>query len=264
MNKNIFRGAGLLGLALLSVSCIFLGDDPWGGLSGGSTVQEFLRTVPLAPKSGLSVLHLDGDIEIRGWDRNEAEIAVESDRWVGRRGVFGGRVGRPRIDVQTGPDGALTVRTIWEGDERNVYPVHYYISVPRSIDLRDIRTGRGSILIADLYGRAGLQIQSGDLKIENYSGSLKAQVWRGRIEAEILDLRPEDDVQLTARDGDVTVWLEAGAGVRIEAEASGGVSSEFDLRQKLPTGKVTAAIGSGGAPLALKALNGRIALKIAH
>lgn len=263
MNAKIIRAAAFLGVLLLGQACIFLWDDPWSGL-GGATVQEFHKTVPLAAKSGLSVLHLDGDIEIRGWDREEAEILVESDRGAGRRGPFGARSGRPRIETETGPAGELILRTAWDGDERNVYPVHYFISVPRSIDLRDIRTGRGSVLIADLFGRASIQIQSGDLKVENFSGSLKAQVWRGRIEAEMLDLRGEDEVDLTARAGDLTLYLEAGASARLEAEASAGVSSEFNLGRPDLSRKVAATIGSGGPIVRLNALNGRISLKSAH
>jgi hypothetical protein len=263
MTAKILRAAALLGILIPLTACVFLWDDPWSE-PGGSTVQIFQKTVPLAAKSGLSVLHLDGDIEIRGWDRNEAEIVVEADRWIGRRGPFGARSGRPRVETETGPDGGLILRTVWEGDERNVTPVNYYISVPRSIDLRDIRTGRGSVLIADLYGRAVVQIQSGDLKVENYSGSLKAQVWRGRIEAEMLDLRGEDETDLTARAGDLTLYLEAGAAVRIEAEASDGVSSEFDLHQAPLAKKIAASLGAGGPLIRLKALAGRIALKTAR
>jgi hypothetical protein len=102
------------------------------------------------------------------------------------------------------------------------------------------------------------------LKVENYSGSLKAQVWRGRIEAEVLDLRSEDEVQLTARAGDLTLYLEKGVSAKIEAEASAWVTSEFDLGTAPPANKVSAVLGSGGAILTLKALNGRIALKTAH
>ncbi len=263
MSDRIIRAAALLGLLLLGSACVFLWDDPWGDL-GGSTVQEFHKTIPLAPKSGLSLFNLDGNIEIRGWDRTEAEIVVESDRWSGRRGLFGERSGRPRIETETGPDGDLVLRTAWDGDKRNVYPVHFYLNVPRSIDLRDIRTGRGSVLIADLYGRTSVQIQNGDLKVENFSGSLKAQVWSGRIEAELLDLRAEDETDLTTRAGDLTVYLEEGASVRIEAEASAGVSGDFNLGQPQPARKVSAVVGSGGSVLRLRALSGRIALKSAH
>jgi len=262
MSAKLIRAAAFLGVLLLGQACVFLWDDPWNGL-GGTTVQEYHKTIPLAAKSGLSVLHLDGDIEIRGWDRDEAEILVESDGGTGRRGPFGGRSGRPRIETESGPDGGLILRTAWDGDERNVYPVHYYINVPRSIDLRDIRTGRGSVLIADLFGRASIQIQSGDLKIENFSGSLKAQVWRGRIEAELLDLRREDEVDLTARAGDLTLYLEAGVSARLEAEASAGISTDFDLGRADLSRKIAATIGSGGPLLRLQALNGRISLKSA-
>ena len=263
MTVKIIRAAALLGILLALSACVFLWDDPWGE-PGGSTVQVFNKTIPLTGKSALSVLHLDGDIEIRGWDREEAEIVVEADRWIGRRGAFGTRSGRPRVETETGPDGGLILRTVWEGDERSVTPVNYYINVPRSIELRDIRTGRGGVLIADLYGRAAVQIQSGDLKVENFSGSLKAQVWRGRIEAELLDLRAEDESDLTARAGDLTLYLEAGAAVRIEAEASAGISSELDLHQAPLGRKVAATLGAGGPLVRLKALDGRIALKTAR
>ena len=260
MTAKIIRAAALLGILLPLSACVFLWDDPWGE-PGSSTVQVFNKTIPLTGKSALSVLHLDGDIEIRGWDRDEAEIVVEADRWIGGRGPFGARSGRPSVNAETAPDGSLVLKTVWEGDERSVTPVNYYINVPRSIDLRDIRTGRGSVVIADLYGRAVVQIQSGDLKVENFSGSLKAQVWRGRIDAEMLDLRAEDESDLTARAGDLTVFLEEGAAARIEAEASAGISSEIDLHQDPLGRKVSATLGAGGPLVRLKALDGRIALK---
>jgi hypothetical protein len=263
MTAKIIRAAALLGILLALSACVFLWDDPWGE-PGSSTVQVFHKTVPFAAKGALSVLHLDGDIEIRGWDRDEAEIVVEADRWIGRQGPFGAGSGRPSVNAETAPDGSLILKTVWEGDERRVTPVNYYISVPRSIDLRDIRTGRGNVLIADLFGRAAVQIQSGDLKVENFSGSLKAQVWRGRIEAEMLDLRAEDESELTTRAGDLTVFLEAGAAARIEAEASAGITSEIDLHQDSLGRKVTASLGTGGPLVRLKALDGRIALKTAR
>ena len=254
------RAAVLAALFLSLTACIFLWDDPWND-GEGSTQVVFEKTLPWPEKGGLSVFHLDGDIEIRGWDRAEVEIVLEADRWIGRRGPFGGRSGRPRVETQTGTDGGLVLKTVWEGDERAVAPCHYFIRAPRSLDLRDVRTGRGSILIADLYGRAAVQIQSGDLKVENFSGALKAQVWRGRIEAELLDLRGEDEVDLTARAGDLTLYLEKDTAARVEAEASNGIASELDLRAPAGAKQISAALGQGGPLLRLKALAGRIALK---
>jgi len=258
MTLRIIRWAAFIGLALGSTGCLFLYDDPWG--TGEPTaVREFHRTVPLEAKSSLKVFNLDGDIEIRGGDRSDAEIIAESEP--GRRWIWplGNRSGRPRIDWAFA-DGELTIRTLWQGDDRAVYPVHLFLNVPHSIDLRDIRTGRGNIVIADLYGQAAVQVQRGDLKVENFSGSLRAQVWRGEIQAEVLDPRAGDTIDLAARAGDITLILENGAAFKLDAEARDGVTSDFDLRKPLPANRISAVLGVSGAAIILKAPNGRIAL----
>ena len=80
----------------------------------------------------------------------------------------------------------------------------------------------------------------------------------------MLDLRAEVIKKITVRAGDLTVFLEAGAAARIEAEASAGISSEIDLHQAPLGRKVAAALGAGGPLIRLKALDGRIALKTAR
>jgi hypothetical protein len=259
--RAIMRLVGLAVAFLASAACLIVLDDP--GLDALGTVREFRRVLPFSSNGVLSIRNLDGDIDIRGWDRSELEIVVESERRSGRRGwLVGSPNGRPRFDVET-EGNSLTVRTRWEGNDSDAYPVHYFVNVPRAVDLRDLSTQRGHILIADLFGKARVSVLDGDLKVENYSGSLDASVSRGRIQAEVLDVRQEDEIRLTIRSGDLTMLLQPEANVKIEAEASAGISGDWPAAG---TGAGTArtasfTLGNGAAPVTLRASAGRIELR---
>jgi hypothetical protein len=236
-----------------TAACLIVLDDTTTDPSGTRT--ELHRVIAFKPGGALALRNLDGDLEIRGWDREEVEITFESDGRSprGRWSVLGS--GRPRFEVEEA-GGRLSVRTRWEGDDSDVYPVHGFLNVPRSIVLEEAATQRGNVLIADIYGRAKISILDGDLTVENYSGPLEASVSRGRIRAEILDLRPEDIVRLSVRTGDVSLALEPEADARVQAESLTGVTGDA-----VPSGTGKAAdfkLGAGAASIAIKAPGGRV------
>jgi hypothetical protein len=261
MIMTIRRSAALLTVlawAATTTACLIVLDDPNAGPYG--TRREFHRLAPFAPGSILALRNLDGDVEIRGWDRNEIEITVESDDpgqgrggWSVLRGT-----GRPRFEVEEAA-GRLAVRTRWEGSDRAVYAVHYFIKVPRSITLEEAATQRGNILIADLYGQAKVSVLDGDLTVENYSGGLDATVARGRVRAEILDLRRDDAVRLTVRTGDVSLSLEPAASAHVDAEAFGGVSGDWVA--PAAGRKADLKLGAGEATVVLRAPSGKIEIR---
>lgn len=261
MIMTIRRLAALLTVlawAATTTACLIVLDDPNAGPYG--TRRELHRLVPFSPGGVLALRNLDGDVEIRGWDRNEIEITVESDDPAQPRGGWSvlRRSGRPRFEVEEAP-GRLSVRTRWEGDDRAVYAVHYFLNVPRSIRLEEAATQRGNILIADLYGQAKVAVLDGDLTIENYSGGLDATVTRGRIRAEVLDLRRDDAVRLTVRTGDVSLTLEPAVSARVDVEAFGGVSGDW-----VAPGagrKADLKLGAGEANVVLRAPSGKIEIR---
>jgi DUF4097 and DUF4098 domain-containing protein YvlB len=147
-------------------------------------------------------------------------------------------------------------------EEENARPIHFVISVPHSINLTDIRINRGQVHLADVYGNVRVELDEGDISVENFSGSLDLTLIRGSAEAEVLDLRKDDEVKITTKEGDVTLLLQPEVSVRLEASATNGeVNSEFDLGQDLPAKKVSAQIGKAEAAVQLMTLNGDIHLK---
>jgi hypothetical protein len=251
--RTAFAAALAAAALISSTACLIVLDDTTTDPSGTRT--ELHRIVAFKPGGTLALRNLDGDVEIRGWDREEIEITVESDgrRPRGRWSVLGS--GRPRFDVEE-TSGRLSVRTRWEGNDSDVYPVHCFMNVPRSIVLEEVATQRGNVLVAGVYGRAKVSVLDGDLTVENYSGGLEAMVSRGRIRAEILDLRKEDAVRLIVRTGDISLALEPGANARVQAESSAGVVGDA-----APAGAGKSAdfkLGAGAASITIKAPAGRV------
>ena len=235
--------------------------------SGSSEPRnEFHRVVALDPGGAISLDNANGDIEIRGWDKNEVEITAE-DEW-GRaygRGTWsngwGGASG-PKIEVDK-IENYVKIRTRISGREDEIRSVHYYLNVPRSVDLRDVRGKEGDILIADLYGKVRADLEDGNIKIENFSGSLDLSLGTGTVEAEILDLRPDDEIRITVKEGPVTLLLQPDINARLDlSAANGAITAEFDLGQTLPDKKVKGLIGArtDAAAVSVTALDGNIRL----
>jgi hypothetical protein len=251
--RLVFGLAAAAGL-LATAACIFVLDE---GLAGGTAATSDLHKILAFPPGGtLSLRNLDGDIEIRGWDREEIELRAESGAGYERWGYAGGR---PRFDIEEAP-GRLALRTRWEGDAGRTRPVRLTLSVPRSLIIEEASTQIGSVRIFDLYGRAAVSILEGDLDVANFSGGLTASIGRGRARAELLDLRPGDEVRLTVREGDIRLDLEPGVSASLEAEATAGIDSDWE-GAAAKAGRVQTKLGAGEASIVARTGKGAIEIR---
>jgi hypothetical protein len=261
---RVWRAFGLAFVLLLSAACIIpVFFDPESG-TWTPSLQKFHKIVSLGAGGTLSLENANGDVEIRGWDQEDVEITAEEgrgdDRDRRRWPYYGTGDAQPHVQVDQ-LDRLIKIKA-GSPEEENARPVHFVISVPRSINLTDIRINRGRVHIADVYGRVRVELAEGDIAVENFSGSLDLSLVRGSAEAEVLDLRKDDEVRITTKEGDIDLLLQPEVSVRLEATASNGeISSDFDLGQDLPAKKVSAQIGKAEAAAFLTTLNGDIHLK---
>jgi hypothetical protein len=246
---------------VLQTSCIML-DIPWD--LGGGYQGEFHRIVSFEPGGTVQLDNPRGDVEIRGWDENRVEITArqEGAQSYGRGEYFRWSLRRePRVAVDTA-GGSVTITALGSGRDKTGSAVHFLIYVPRSIDLKDIRIGSGSLIVGDVYGHLSVSLGDGDLTIDNYSGSIQASIGKGSVEAEVLDLRGGDRVAIALDQGDIALILEDDAGAKLEADAGDGrVRSDFDVKAPVGTAKVSALLGDGRAVINLKTSHGNIRLK---
>jgi hypothetical protein len=214
--------------------------------------REFHKVLAQEPGGTIDLENWNGDITISGWEKSEVDVtAREVWNQPQKRGIHFYRIGRVRPDIQV--DQSEDMIKIWTeqpGEEADNMGLSYDLFVPHSINLKSISNRRGNVRISDLYGTVVLNLDEGEAHLENFSGSLDASVTRGSVEAEILDLRAEDEVKITVREGDITLHLQPRAAARIEATVPNGkLDSEFDLK------------ADQGARLALTALNGNVRVK---
>lgn len=246
----------------LSSACVVAVVDP---RSGGRPWPRnaFQKTLDLNPGSSVSVENEEGNIEISGWNESRVEISAEKGgESLQSAGVhFMGEFSAPDIQVRS-TDNSVRIRKKETGIEGRDGVVHYSLKVPRSINLDSIRNGRGRIFVSDLYGRALLDEDDGEIFVRNFSGSLDVRLGNGTVDVEVLDLRPQDSVRIRSESGDIVLLLEPEADARIMAEApEGSVVSELDLGQPLPAKRVSAKLGGGQALIELTAAAGDIKIR---
>jgi len=250
--KKALAGCGAV---LLLASCIVVVQERTD--SAERPVRgEFRRTVAFEPEGSISLENGAGTISISGWERSEAAIAADGIGGEGDRG--------PAPDIRLSEDErSLWIRSGEEGGGDGIPSLNYVLSVPHSVDLRDIRNGKGNVLIRDIYGTAAIDLEDGDVRIVNFSGGIRIDLDRGSVDAEVLDVREGDEIRINVTRGDIVIRLQAAASARLEARAPHGtISCDFETEKSLPASEVSATLGTGaGATIRLEALDGDIAVR---
>lgn len=252
----------LLSFLFLS-SCFYIRVD-YPGFAGRAPLEEFHKNVALSPGSTLSLENMNGNVEIHGWEQEELDVYAEKmitlpDRT--RFYVYPGKNLVPGI-VFDKFENFVKIRTkvISESSEAGV--VDYYIDVPHSVNLKDIVVRRGNIIITEVYGDAYVDLTDGDIVVDNFSGSLTASVLRGSVDASLFDLREEDEIVITSREGDITLSLQEDASGQIEAVfPDGEFVSEFELQVPPDEKKIDVRLGENGPRISLTASRGNVTIK---
>jgi hypothetical protein len=252
----------LLGGLLFLASCIIAVVDV--SEQGNFPKSELHRFLALNPGGTVWLENSLGDIEIRGWEKNEVEVFAEE---VGRFQpgpkfqLWRSDMFEPPVDIDKDGD-TIKIQTMIDESERESPQVNYRLNVPHSVNLRSIRNMRGNIIISDLYGKVEVDLREGDLRVENYSGSLQTSVGFGSVWAEVLDLRGSDVIKIATREGNIALSLQPEASAELDAEASGGsVTCDFEVKEPLPAGKVKARWGENPASISLSTRRGEIQVK---
>jgi len=264
MKTSVMKACGpvlILGLAVLFPSCVLNLVD----YAGPSVPRNaFHETYSLQPGGTVQVINTEGNIEIRGWEHDEVEITAQAEYSPSFRPgltISSWSLPRPRIQVERF-ENFIKIKSPTVGEGEGPGPIHYILNVPKSINLNEIRNKRGAITVTDVFGKTVIDLGEGSLRVENFSGSLDATVDLGEVEAELLDLREEDEIRITTRRGDITIYLQPEVDARLEASApQGSVDCDFDLGPVLSANEISGAIGAGKTPILLSALSGDIAVR---
>jgi hypothetical protein len=258
----VLRLTGIILPLLVFGSCaiVFMPYYSAGGDWPARVFFDHRYKLPSGGSLDLLIEEVEAVLEIVGQKEEEVHIVASQSLPFYRRGVMMGGLSRssPRIEVET-QESALKIRV--EGRKQTLLPVNISLTVPRNVNLERINLKEGNVTIRDLFGRARIDLERGNLKVQNFSGSLEASVMKGNLEAEVLDLRENDDINLLTEEGDITLFLEPEASAQIEAQAlHGRLTFEFPHEKRVENYLLT-TLREGGAKIFLRSMKGDIKIK---
>jgi hypothetical protein len=259
MMKNTSLFLLILSILLLS-SCFYIQVE-YPPERGRIPLDEFHKSVRFSPGGTLSLANVNGNVEIHGWEREELEVYAEKMIQLPDRTKF---YVYPRKDFSPGIvfdkfENFIKIRTKNVSENKEVGFVDYFIDVPRSINLKDIVVRNGNIHISGVYGDACLDLIEGDIKVENFSGSLTLSVIRGSVNVSLFDLREQDEIVITSRDGNINLSLQENASAHLVAAfPDGEISSEFEIDVPPGDKKIDTQWGENGPRISLTAMRGNI------
>jgi hypothetical protein len=212
----------------------------------------------------LSLENIEGNIDILGWDKARVKVyAKKSTPFSSGRRVIWQPVGRfiPKIDIDQIED-FIKIKTLPTEQDDNRSTVDYFLNVPRHIHLRDIVARRGDIIISDLYGESFIELEQGKIKVENFSGSLHVSLGVGLVKTSLMDLRKEDEITISAEEGDIIVYLQKDVRAQIEASTlEGEVTNEFSPDEGPSSNRISFHTSEEGAYISLSTSKGNILIK---
>ena len=220
--------------------------------------EEFHRTYSLSSTGRVSLDNLNGDVHITGWDRNQVEVeAVKSVR-------SSTLLSDVTIKVDSSPD-SLHIETRYPqrlfGESH--WRVDYRLMVPRRARLDKIGLVNGALLIQDSAGEVDGSSVNGRIRVKGLSGPVSLSAMNGTISAIYDDAGITRSLSLETVNGSISLVLPRGTNALVRASTiNGRISSEFPIAVSggFAGRSVDGKLGSGGAAIRLRTVNGSIAI----
>lgn len=220
--------------------------------------QEFHQTYNLNSTGQVSLENINGSVQITGWDRNEVKVdAVKSAE-------SEDMLSRIKIGVTSSPDG-IYIKTDFPHDmfgHHGNWSVNYTLMVPKRAALEKIDLVNGSIEIRNISGDVHASSVNGAVDARDLSGAVHLSAVNGPIQAAFSEL--SDPVSASSVNGPITIALPAGVHASVSASTlNGSIDNNFGMRVTghLVGHSLEGSIGSGGAEISLKSVNGPIHIR---
>ena len=246
MHRSVFRPATLV----LVVAALLLAPQCFG------VTREFAQTYPLRSGGSLELNNVNGTVRIEAWDKDVVEV-----RAVKTTPNKESTLDRVSIDVDSRPDGGLSISTRYPQEEGVEVAVDYTVHVPRRAQVTRVNTVNGSLRVTDLDSVGDLHTVNGNIEVFEGSGNVHAHTTNGDVYLELR--RPADSKGALAETTNGSVLLAIPADLPADLEAhcmNGSFFSELPvvMRGAVQTRVLHGKLGGGGSPIRLGTVNGAI------
>lgn len=240
-------------------------------------MQEIEKEFNFAPGGTLILKNFKGQIEISGWEKDRAEIAVlksvskDTDPAKAREWLE-----RVKVEVTRQGD---EIKAVTLGDDKLPVDVSFWISVPRhtNVELKSLKSYvmlenlegdikldvvDGSMLLQNLDGYIALNLVNGPMLLEGLKGNLSTKTVNGNIQAHVDGL---DSSKLCTVNGKITLIMPGSAAVDLEAATLGGdihVAPQFRIDRGSSKRMITGRLNGGGRSVEACSINGKIIIEV--
>ncbi len=225
----------------------------------GGVAREFHQTYMLSAHGRVSLDNVNGNVRIRGWDREEIRVdAVEYASSLNKPA-------RARILVDACPE-AVRIRTQYDGisGDGNPNSVEYTVTVPRQARLDAITLINGGLEITGVSGDVKASSVNGRVRAVKLAGETYLSTVNGSLEANFDRLDPRKAVALHSVNGDIRLAIPFDAHAQVNASnVMGGIDNDFGLpvdRGGFVGNRLCGSIKGGGTRIRLNNVNGSISI----
>ena len=226
--------------------------------------ESFAATHPLRPGGVLSLANVNGDVEIRTWDR--AEIRIEGEK----SARTDEELKLIQLTIEPSPERvAIEVKLpkrpgSWFGGSEIRAAVHFTITVPADARLDEIKTVNGGVAIDGVRGSIRASSVNGHVKAAGLMGDARLVTTNGGIDARAVSLPTGSKLELRSVNGGVTLELPKAIAATLNASSvNGGVDCDFPITisGRAKSRNLRGTIGGGGADLKVTTVNGGIRIR---
>jgi hypothetical protein len=245
MLRHAFRATALLVLILAVV---------WAAPSFALS-KEFNQSYPLQPGGSFELQNVNGTVEVQGWDRNEIEVhAVKTTK------QKESDLERVSIEVDARPD-AVSIATHYPPNEGVEVAVEYTVHVPHSARVEHLGTVNGTLRVSGVEQVEDLHTVNGNIEVFEAGGSVHARTTNGNVHLELAHLRDNAEASAETTNGSLVLAVPPNMQADLEARClNGNFFSELPmaLESTQRPREIHGKLGSGGAPIHLRTVNGGI------
>jgi DUF4097 and DUF4098 domain-containing protein YvlB len=219
------------------------------------------KTFDVSEKVALSLANINGEVDIKGWDKSEIKITaiITADD----------QEDRDRIKIQFHQSSnGISVETEYEkqlswGRNDSSGRVDYKVMVPFGASLAEIELVNGSLVIDKVKGEIKANTINGSINVQGLADDLELNSVNGSIKATYQQIDNNiDEIELATVNGSIKLYLPSELSATINAETMhGSIKTAFGLssNKKMFSGRnLSGSVGSGDININLESVNGSI------
>ena len=201
----------------------------------------------------------NGGVTVKGWLRNEVLVRARVEASAENEGAAANVVSRVSIDSNGGQVRATGPESL--DNNNSWWSVSYEIFVPQNTDLT-VTARNGGINISDVRGQIRFEGRNGGVHLKRLAGDVIGSTVNGGVQAELTGtIWDGRQLEVTTRNGGVTVTIPSSYSARIQAESErGGFQSDFPVtvQGNVRPRRLDFNVGAGGPLIHVTTTNGRV------